>query len=286
MIMKKIISIILLTIFSINLSFAKDENFEEHKTRVSEICKKSDYWKIVSILKEEKTYDDASSSSDASWWAEALIKAKNAYRENMNNIYKCSLLKVQIRWIEHIKEILSKTDKTWDLLKNIDAKLESNKNKLKAKSDTLCKNESSENTKKDDKKEILNNVTLQTCTYLSYLTYLEKYVENIENITKNNANSNQSSVTDAVNKINWTNTIAWISKIYSNMISDIQKEEKNTTNIFQVAFQSYIEYESNYVLHVLLQLLKEDYIVFREKLNSVINPINQLVYKISNAMTK
>jgi hypothetical protein len=52
-----------------------------------------------------------------------------------------------------------------------------------------------------------------------------------------------------------------------------------------MAFQSYIDYENNYPVHLFLEIIKEDFIVLRRKLHETLNPINQVVYKISNAMS-
>jgi len=52
-----------------------------------------------------------------------------------------------------------------------------------------------------------------------------------------------------------------------------------------MAFNTYIDYENNYPIHILLELIKEDFIVLRRKLHEAISPINQVVYKISNAMS-
>jgi hypothetical protein len=39
-------------------------------------------------------------------------------------------------------------------------------------------------------------------------------------------------------------------------------------------------------VHVLLELLREEFLVLREELHKVLNPMNQVVYKIANAMRK
>jgi len=70
------------------------------------------------------------------------------------------------------------------------------------------------------------------------------------------------------------------------MKSEINDEITHTYKVFPYAYDAYTEYENNITIHFLLELIKEDYIVLREKLNKVLNPINQVVYKISNAMRK
>jgi hypothetical protein len=53
-----------------------------------------------------------------------------------------------------------------------------------------------------------------------------------------------------------------------------------------IAFTAYKEYENNLPAHLLLQIIKEDYIIIREKLQKAMNPIAQVVYKIANAMQR
>jgi len=67
---------------------------------------------------------------------------------------------------------------------------------------------------------------------------------------------------------------------------EIQTEIENTNKAFPVVFKAYSEYENNITAHVLLELLREDYNLLRENFHKSINPINQVVYKISNAMRK
>jgi hypothetical protein len=68
------------------------------------------------------------------------------------------------------------------------------------------------------------------------------------------------------------------------MQTNIDKEIADVDKIFPVIYQAYAEYEDNFVIHKLLELLREDYVAFREQLHKNLNPINQVVYKIANAM--
>ena len=75
-------------------------------------------------------------------------------------------------------------------------------------------------------------------------------------------------------------------QIMTRQKSEIQQEIENTIKAFPIVFKAYSEYENNLVSHILLELLREDFLVLREQLHKVLNPINQVVYKISNAMRK
>jgi hypothetical protein len=65
---------------------------------------------------------------------------------------------------------------------------------------------------------------------------------------------------------------------------ELDEEIEHTYKVFPLAFHAYTEYENNITIHFLLELIKEDYIILRQKLHNTLNPINQLVYKVSNAM--
>ena len=65
----------------------------------------------------------------------------------------------------------------------------------------------------------------------------------------------------------------------------INEEVEHTYRVFSLAFQAYAEYENHYLTHILLEMVRGDFIVFRDSLQATLNPINQVVYKISNAMS-
>lgn len=284
--MKKYISSILILFFLLNIYqdvYAKEESadFKAHKERVSEICKANQFSWLVSIV---KTLEDYKEADESTWSTDAFTNAKKIYRENMNNIYKCALLKIQREWINKVnKELQWKIDKTGDIAKNIEQKTKTETEKLGIKMNSLCNN-SNNWTGSVAKTEVLKNASQETCKYVSYLEYLKRYYQNTASLVA--LTNTWWLINDTLNKINNTNSINWLNQTYNNLLNDIDTEENNAYSIFPIAFQSYLQYETNYVAHRLLELLRETYIVFREKLNSVVNPINQLVYKISNAMKK
>ncbi|MDR0772161.1 MAG: hypothetical protein LBF15_03885 [Candidatus Peribacteria bacterium] len=75
-------------------------------------------------------------------------------------------------------------------------------------------------------------------------------------------------------------------KDYTRKINALDKEASEIIEVYPVAFKAFSEYENNLVVHIMLELLREDFIVLREKLHQNLNPINQVVYKIANAMKK
>jgi len=124
-----------------------------------------------------------------------------------------------------------------------------------------------------NKFNILNQSTYELCNYNSYLEYLKKYDSDINNVLfpKNSDKTKQYSIKD-------------VSNIMTSIQNKINDEINHSYKIFPLAYTAYSEYENNYTIHILLKLIREDYIIFRDKLYSTINPIAQFIYKVANAM--
>ena len=185
----------------------------------------------------------------------------------MNNIYKCMILNSQIKSLELISIDLIKNNPV--LNREIKFKISEKIRKLQLSFNALtCTNISKEHDS-IQKLVLLKQTTYELCKYHSYLEYLREYNSNFENLDLPDDNSYNT-----------------------NYIVELEKEKKDEINneiahiykIFPIAFAAYNQYENNVTIHLLLELIKEDYIVFREALHKSINPINQVVYKISNAM--
>ena len=67
---------------------------------------------------------------------------------------------------------------------------------------------------------------------------------------------------------------------------EIADEIRHTKKVYEVAYQTYANYESNMVIHLLFELLENDFVQLRNHIYSTISPINQVVYKIANAMSQ
>jgi hypothetical protein len=121
------------------------------------------------------------------------------------------------------------------------------------------------------KLNVLSQATYQTCKYVSYLEYLKEYNKKLKNILPEDRE--KYSLAEAAN-------------MEIERLNEVDLEIEHTYKVFPLAFHAYTEYENNITIHFLLELLREDYITLREKLHKAINPINQVVYKIANAMKK
>jgi len=119
------------------------------------------------------------------------------------------------------------------------------------------------------KLKILQQTTYETCKYVNYLEYLKERNDKIENVL------DEDKDTYTINEI-------YVAESRKN--NEIDEEIDHAYKVFPIAYHAYSEYENNLPIHLLLELLREDFIILREKLHAVLNPINQVVYKISNAM--
>jgi len=193
-------------------------------------------------------------------------KTKEIHRDNMNRIYKCWLISTQKKALLLIKNDLIKIN----ISKKIEWKIDSNIEKLKEMSRSFNCTKTNE---KDSiqKLILLKQATYQTCKYISYLEYLKEYNSNIQN---------------TLDPKKWHYTPLEIVQTERDKIWELDAEIKHTYKVFPLAFHAYTEYENNITTHFLLELLKDDYLALREKLHKALNPINQVVYKIVNAMKK
>lgn len=281
--MKKFILTFFVIIFGLNYSFASDECslkkwFEAYSCKTSKYCVK---YKPKFVVYKVKDFEKAenSSLSDAQIWAMSELKvAKELYRKNQNWIYSCAIIKTQKNSLLLVKNKLLKLEKTWTLSSNIMSKIELRLNKLDLTIKSLWCNITDKNSIYS-KKDILDESTYEMCKYSFYLDYLADYYDNAWNVIWSWALNADASV----EKKNYS--VSYINNLISSVNNSLQEEKNHTYEIYKIAFQAYTEYESNYPVHLLLELIKDDFIVFREKLYQALNPINQVWYKIMNAMS-
>lgn len=283
-----ILILLIISIFGIKLTYWAAETMSDsnwyklYEERVSTFCKeyKINDWSSEIIYTIDK--DDQFIDLDKLDWATQNYKkyknvetAKEQYRKNMDNIYWCATNVVHYRALKLVKEDLIKLNPNLDIkLKN---KLEENLKAIEleiSQNSNKCKITSEQNSS-IIKKSVLKQTTYEVCKYSFYLEYLKSFNEKMSSLddeTKNNSNN--------------TKAIQSILKEEANKKNQIQKEIEDAYKVFPIAFKAYSEYENNITTHILLDLLREDYNLLREWLHKSINPINQVVYKISNAMKK
>lgn len=286
---KKLLFLFLILIYS-NTTHAQNcetisDDFEKYTCRSEKSCELyNENKKIFNIEKFKTTQEYEASASigdilfSSGSQSQILSQAINTYKENMNSIYKCAIIGAQKNSLYRIKQKLLQLDKTWDIKKTIEPKI----NELILSLNTTGKNNECINIDTNtvfNKLSILKQTTYLTCDYNFYMEYLKSYYNNPANalgITKEDLDR-----TDTDNK---AILITEADQISIGIQKQINTEIERAYKIFPIAYHAYSEYENNFPIHFLLELLKEDFYILRQKLDEVLNPINQVVYKISNAM--
>ena len=249
--------------------------YDTYTCRVKAICEV--YNKKKPVFSTEK-YENATSFAGAGGINKtALYNAQWIYRKNISSIYKCATVTSQKKSLKKVKDILLKIEKTGTLEDKVGRDIELKLQKLDLTSSTMnCKDSS--DTDVYSKFNILNESTYEMCKYISYLEYLKVFYKDLKNVVEEGSGNTQIEQS-------WY-SFDYISREISWIHQEINKEIGHTFKVAGTVFTAYSEYENNLPIHLFLQIIKEDYIIIREKLYKAINPINQVVYKISNAMKK
>lgn len=284
--MKKIfLSLCLFLLLSQN-SYANNKNCEgttdsynKFQCRVEQVCDAK--------YKNNKVSFDTESYKEASMYKEITVsdvflvsnrsekplrKAVSVYKTNMNNIYNCAMIRSQINSLNLTKEKLLKIDKSGRIKNSIEPKIKQNLQKLELQAKQLkCK---SIDKNIITKQNVLSETTYETCRFHYYMDYMKDYYWDIKNTLSIDENIAE----------NTSFPISEVNTIQSTMQSAIDMEIRQAYDTFPIAFQAFSEYENNFITHFMLQIILDDFIVYREQLHKALNPFNQLVYKLSNVM--
>ncbi len=191
------------------------------------------------------------------------------YKENMNDIYKCAVLSAQEQSINRILESLKEGKNP-----SVYSQELSTRRGLLEKSRTANK---CQDTNTIDRKSVLQQTTFELCKYNNYLEYLYEY---------NSILANLIAQDDPEGGLTSTYDISTLAHKEKTKKADIKAEIARAYKLHPIAFQTYIEYENNLPIHDLLALIRKDFITFRKELDKTLTPINQVGYKIVNAMKK
>ena len=292
---KKILLLLFLFFLSFMQIHAEEEKilwYQLYENRVNSLCKQDIYKTEKSILKKEGyiEYLDLDGPvlekikefggnikelefKKANWllkgvW-DGIDLAQEMYKYNMNTIYKCALINPQIKWLEEVQVLIANNPA---LKKKLTKKIDNKIKKLK-KNKTAFQCSDNE----PEKIDVLKIATQELCKYHSYLEYLKDYNSDISKLVDENGEKKEE-----IQSYN----IWYIAQLEIEKKTLIGREIRRSYDIFPIAFDAYSQYETNLSIHLLLELIKEDYITLRRKLHDTINPINQVVYKIANAMKK
>lgn len=293
--MKKILLSFLL-FFSFQASVFWDEacdlrdGYERYLCNVKNTCEI--YEPEVRIFNTEKT--DKMYLEDYN-----LSIAKGLYRQNMNDLYRCAILKSQNNAYRIVGQKL-KTPFSW----NLDDIISGQRDRLTEQIDRIqCQKAEIDNF--EFKVHVLKESTFEMCKYMHFLEYLRTdHVNNFNNLLKEKEISENVEALLESNPEEWRElyleqwrdpeyklqqknyTIWEIIELDKETRDEMAEEIQHTKRVYEVAFQTYSNYENNLVVHILLEMLENDFLQLRNKLYSALSPINQVVYKVINAMSQ
>lgn len=246
---------------------------------------------FFNITKAENSYQE---------WHNLYI-AKEIYRNNMNNIYKCAILKSQNNAYTNIREKL-KTQYMWAYDERIGAQQRLLSEQINRVAWVWCSR--SEKDSFQLKKQVLDTHSFEMCRYLHFLEYVQAtHINNLGGLVKDREISKLSEEVfeqdpmigkeyyldlSSEEDYEFQNkyTVGDIIELERKSRDEINEEIEHTKNVYKISFQTYANYESNMVIHLLLNMLESDFISLRNKIYSTLSPINQVVYKIANATSK
>lgn len=233
-----------------------------------------------------------------------LKKAKEFYKERMNQLYKCALIDIQIKSLYTTLNNYLSLDKTNQLRIKVEENIYERINDLYKEAKDLCLEKDTYTSTND----ILNETTYEYCRYMNYMFYLKEYYMDYRNIFKEiDLKQMWPGEKWELKYKDWAEVFTqwtWIKKddkkthqyvpkpadpekfwkLQNKLINEIDDEIEYTRKIFPLAFQAYTEYKSHYPTHVLLMLVQADFEIYRDNLYKVLNAVNQVVSKAQNAM--
>jgi len=262
--------------------------YDLYNCRVENICSNYTSDKPVYASEDfERAEDSAPEFQNEQTNAPALDQAKKTYRENMWNIYKCGMIQSQRNSLNKLAKFI-KQESSGQLSDALWGQIEQRINRLELSSNSIwCA--LTDKVTEQNKLNILRETTEQLCKYTSYLEYIKWYYEET-----NNSYSRSNPGDGELN--NWTYDAATIARLtkttprsLSNEINttknEIANEISRTYKIFPIAFNAYSEYENNFPVHFLLEIIKWDFLILRQLMYQNLMPIAQLWLKVINAMS-
>lgn len=213
--------------------------------------------------------------------------AMKTYRENMANIYKCAVVQSQRNSLNQMKEFL-KWESSWQLSDALEWQIDQRITRLELSSSSIWCSLTDDKTQQN-KLNVLRETTQQLCIYTSYLEYVKWYYERTSSAF-NRSNPSDAQLADGSYD---TSTFNQLTRVTPSAISrditasknQIAQEISHTYKIFPIAYQAYSEYENNYPIHVLLEVIQWDFLILRQLLYQNLMPIAQLGLKVINAMS-
>lgn len=253
--------------------------YDLYECRVENVCSEFKSEKPVYVSEDYESAD----------WAEgefynqqsstpAFDTAQRVYRENMGNIYKCGIVQSQRNALETLLDFI-KQESSWKLSDTIGWQIKQQISRIEIQSTTIgCSLTDTESIQ--NKLNILKETSYEACRYISYLEYNKEYYKNLRKFTQEEAS--EAYWNDAVLE---KYPSPELPRQINNAQNAIAEEIAHTYKVFPIAYHAYSEYENNFPIHFLLEVLRADFLVLRTSLYQAIMPLAQVWLKVINAMS-
>jgi len=186
--------------------------------------------------------------------------------------YKCSIIQAQKNALGFLKKQLS-GESSWELDDTIWGQIDTRLNRLDLSANKIgCSL-----TEKDrilNKLNVLKETTHEACRYVNYLEYLKSHYSSVD-----------STLPEDENSVKWkylpgefSDKIGWVQ-------ARVAEEMSHTYKVFPIAYHAYTEYENNFPVHFLLEIIRADFMILRDRLYETLMPIAQLWLKVINAQS-
>jgi len=255
--------------------------FGLYTCRNENICKGYESAKpTYNVLPFENAWDATPAFQNQKAAAPALDAAKELYRANIWNIYKCAIIQSQINSLNFLNKELWQ-ENSGQLKDSIWWQLDQRLQRLEISSNTLgCT--LSDNQTVQNKLNILRETTTQLCTYVNYLEYLKWYYAQLDRFA-DESEMRKSYGQDI--KIDDQYTLTELPTIINSIETEIAQEISHSYKVFPIAYHAYSDYENNFPIHYLLEIVHADVILLKSRLYETLMPIAQLWLKVINAMS-
>ncbi|MDA9129295.1 hypothetical protein N9J72_02355 [Candidatus Gracilibacteria bacterium] len=259
------------------------EGYELYECRVENIC--AEYkspkptYQVTDYLSGEELYlgEDVQVAP-----AYELDEAMEIYRENMGNIYKCAMIQGQKNTLTFLGTQL-KQESSGQLSDTLGGQIESRINRLELTANTLkCVLTDTETIQ--NKLNILKETTHELCRYTNYLEYLKEYISSLE-IQAVRYNNGAQDRNNLENFIDRSIGITELPDAINSIQQEIAVEQAHSYKVFPLAYHAYSQYENNFPVHFLLEAIRSDFLIVRNRFYGVLMPLAQLGYKVINAMS-
>lgn len=208
--------------------------------------------------------------------------ASEVYKERMSAVFACAQLNLKIRVHQNVMDtVVAKKATAGNTIRTLKAQNTALKQEMGRRN---CADRTNTEGKSNLllKSQVLRQTTYEYCNYRHYLQYLK--FNSQSRVAKTLTAQREKKKNDTSSEVVSGNA-EQLSSAISTYSAAIANEIEHTKNVFPQAMLAFNEFERNYPTHVIMLFILEDYVLLRDTLKKVMNPLGQVIYKASNAQS-